>query len=391
MSSGILAGSISRSDGNFWNAYEIYEWVRYMYTHNETVFEGTDNANETINKLEAYALALAQAKLTTPSTATGVSEESVIVTTVAGRTLARKMIDQLKSNIHWRGSNDKLSVLFGSYEPLLSFLSVTGVLTRENLRSGPFSRLPDHGAALVVELISGDNDEKTSDELPSEENLSVRLYYRENTDEDTPFERYSMLGSGLGGQSIPYTSFARAASDDGLSSEEWCTICDAQQAPFCPTAMNLNEICKTADGDNNDASGMYGPDSGRMNPAVAGVIGATVFGAIGGLAAAALYLLAGVRLRRLGPEERSSMIGGFKGPEKRHGDADVEVTSGGAQQERVGSWELRGSDSGAQDGPGAGVSTKEPSRARMREVNQWREDDEISLVGATPVAVREGL
>lgn len=386
VSTGILAGLVSESDGNFWNAYEIYEWARYMYTHNETVFEGLDNANETLTQLETHALDLARAKLTIPRTADGVSEESAIVTTVAGRSLAKKIVDQFKSNIRWAGGRDKLSLMFGSYEPLLSFLSITGVLTREELLSGPFSRFPDHGAALVIELISDDDD--TSDDFPNEEDLSVRMYYRENANEDTPFEIFSLLNSGLSGQSIPYTSFAREMNEEGLTSDEWCTVCNAQQAPFCPTAMNLDEVCENTGSD--DDRGIYGPNYGPVHPAIAGIIGAVVFGLTAGFALATLYYCFGFRVSRVGPEERSSVMGGFKGPEKKPDDADVEVTRAGTQQERVGSWEMRG-DSDVQGVTDVGVAVKGPSQSRAREVDQWREDDEISLVGATPVAVRESV
>lgn len=391
VATGILAGSVSQSDGNFWNAYEIYEWARYMYTHNETVFEGWNDADEKLDELEANALTLAHAKLTTPSVSTGASEKTIKITTVAGRTLAKRVLDQLKGNIRRQGSHDKLSVMFGSYEPMLSFLSLAGILTRENLRDGPFSRLPRHGAALVVELIS--TDDGSSDVLPSEDDLRVRFYYREDADEATSFESYSMLGSGMSGESIPYTSFARAMTDDGLGSNDWCTICNAQEAPFCPTSMNLDEVCENGGSLNGDdggsnGSGMYGSGSTQMSPAVAGVIGAAIFGAVAGLVAACLYFLAGVRIRRVGAEHRASVLGGFRGAEKKPDDADVEVTGGGAQHPRIGSWELRGGDLGA---GAAAVKGKGSSKAGAREVNPWREDDEVSLVGATPVAVREGL
>lgn len=398
ISSSILkgAGSIMESDANFWNAYEIYEWARYMYAHNETVFDGLKNANETLAVLDMNALALAQAKLTTPDTAAGSNEEATIITTVAGRSLARKILDQLKSNIRWAGSHDKLSVMFGSYEPLLSFLSFAGLLTRENLASGPFSRFPDHGAALVIELIS--TDDQTSDVMPAEENLNVRLYYRENTDEDTPFEGFSMLGSGMSGQSIPYTSFARKVNEQGLSSDQWCDVCISQQAPFCPTSMNLDDVCKTINTDDDDDGKKYDFNALQMHPVIAGVIGAITFGMVGGVIASILYYCGGFRFVRVAPEERTSAIagfrGGFKGPEKKPDDADMEVTKAGAHQERIGSWELKSSDhdGAVQGASGAGLAVKQPSQAKTKEFDShWKDDDEVSLVGASPVAVRESI
>lgn len=395
LSASVFEGVINQGDGNFWNAYEIYEWVKYMYNHNETVFEGLDNGNDTLAELETNALALARAKLTRPNTSSSDGDDDTIAT-VAGRTLARRIIDQLRRSISSHGSQEKLSLMFGSYEPMLSFLSIAGLLDRENLLSGPFSRFPDQGAAFVIELISdaSDND-SSSDLIPDDEELRIRFYYRENTDSDTPFELFSLLNSGLGGQSIPYESFVREMTEKGLSTEAWCDTCDAQQAPFCPSAMDLDSLCSSSSNNStgSDSNGMYGPDSGRMHPVLAGFIGSLVLAGVLGIIATALYVLAGFRVARVGPAERSSMVGGFKGPEKKPDDADVGVTSGGAQQERVGSWELRGGDSAPPtfDGNGAGIVNKEPSRAATREVNRYREDDEVSLVGATPVAARESF
>lgn len=388
-----FAGSFDSATGNFWNAIEIYEWVKYMYSHNETVFGGLENANETLTTLENNALVLARAKLTAPDTANEEKEQedgdNDAIYTVAGRSLAWRIADRLRSTINQGESREKMSLMFGSYEPMLSFLSIAGLLNRENLLSGPFSRFPGHGAAMIIELIS--DAQESSDLIPDSENLRIRFYYRESADPDAQFESFSLFNSGFGGQSIPYTSFDREMMAQGLSSEEWCDTCGATQAPFCPSSMSLDDICK-----DSGSSGMYGSGSKGMHPAVAGVIGAIVLAAVLGVAAAALYFLAGFRLRRVGPEERSSMAGGFKGPEKKPSDRDVDVTGSGDQQERIGSWELRGADG---DPPppdfeannGAGLVAKQPSRAATREVNRYKEDDEVSLVGATPVAVRESI
>jgi hypothetical protein len=239
---------------------------------------------------------------------------------------------------------------------------------------------------MIIELIS--DADQSSDLIPDAKDLRIRFYYRESADQDAQFENFSLFNSGLGGHSIPYTSFDREMTGQGLSSEEWCNACGATQAPFCPLSMSSDE--------DSGSGGMYGSDDKGMHPALAGLIGAAVLAAILGVAAVALYFLAGFRLRRVGPEGRSSMAGGFKGPEKKPSDRDVNITGSGDQQERIGSWELRGADASPPQAEfeannGAGLVAKQPSRAATREVNRYKSDDEVSLVGATPVAVRESI
>ncbi|KAI6780865.1 Heterokaryon incompatibility protein 6 [Emericellopsis cladophorae] len=347
-SSGPLKGTIKDGYATLWNAVELYELVSYMYAHNQTVHDKLDNANETISQLEDYAFSLAQAKNQDPDDE---DDEAKALINIAGRTLATKVASQLQRNLGSQGDLAKLSVLFGSYEPLMAFLSVANVLTRENTLSGPFTTLPKPGAAMIFELI-GDTPDDTS-KTPDATDLRIRFLYRATADEDEEVQGFSLFGSGYGGKSIPYTAFQREMNDKGATTEEWCNICNSS-TPFCPS--------KSSDGDAGEhdeaASDLLGSNS-RIHPALAGLIGAVVMGATLGIAGFLLIAIGGFRVRRVSENERSSS--GFRGEP----DKDVAVGARGVSQERIGSWEMRG-------------GRKEGGAESVRDV-----DDGSSVFGAT--------
>lgn len=117
-----------------------------------------------------------------------------------------------------------------------------------------------------------------------------------------------------------------------------------------------------------------------MSPALGGLIGAMVTLAVALLAIGVLNWFGFVTFsRRSKPGVRSGSPGGFRGSDKRAGDADVTVTDRGVQHERVGSWELR-------DGPGE--SPIEPAEIGTTNLSRL-DDDEISLTGVQPVKIHE--
>lgn len=376
-----LNGTIHPGAADIWNSYELYEYVSYVYTHNQTVHNGLDNANDTLYKLGKYALALQRAQNTKPDGETNETVKELY--TIAGRTLAMRIADQLERNIDWDGDRDKLSIMFGSFEPILAFLSVGGLLTRENLLSGPFTRFPEPGAAMIFELIS--NITEDSDSIPKPEDLRIRFYYRASADENASFEGFSLFGFGNGGKSIPYTAFYREMMEMGVSSEEWCDVCNPATATWCSTGSDSSGE-GTGDGSGNGNL----TSTSQLHPALAGLIGALIMGAVVSLVAILLFALGGYRIRRVSPEERSrSTHGGggggggsqgFKGPEKKASDADVTVSSVGAQQERVGSWEMK---NGGYTVKGLGL--------RNETRDGYDTDGGVSVMGSAPVRPRESV
>ena len=359
-----LQGTISANDANYWNAYNIYELVSYLYRHNETVFKNLENANETLATLEAHATELERAK---NSDAVALSSDPLnTLYTVAGRTLGLRILDQLKNSILSDGDRNKLTLMFGSVRPMTSLFSVVGLLNRQNTQSGPLSRLPELGAAMVIELISDDVDGG----MPEENKLQVRFYYYPDAGVQDEPTLFSLYGSGNGGYSIPYTTFKTHMENDGLTPEQWCDVCKTSSS-WCAS--------ESSDSSDSSSSGSNSKCSSGLSRAVAGVIGAVVTAAIFGLIFAVVFGILGFRIQRSHPQSREGAFGGFKGPEKRPSDPDLTTSKGGAAQERIGSWEMRDD--------GAAVTTNDFSRRGGRRT----EDDGISVLDATPVRAHESV
>jgi hypothetical protein len=162
----------------------------------------------------------------------------------------------------------------------------------------------------------------------------------------------------------------------GVSSDEWCSICQPEDAAWC----------NTTGADHQDGDGGSSGHSG-LDPAVAGVIGAVVTLAFTAILGLALFFIFGFRLQRAGKDDGTTVVGGFKGSERMPDDKDVAISKGGARHERVGSWELR-------DGPGtppafngAGIVTSD----FHRHDDARTEDDAISVTGARVVNTRESV
>ncbi|OAA52879.1 hypothetical protein ISF_09262 [Cordyceps fumosorosea ARSEF 2679] len=355
LSSAPLRGLLPTDDANLFNAYDIHNLVRYERAHNKTVFDALPNAEATLARLAADAFTVARAK-TDPGSSTANDTASVTLT-VAGRTLARLVADQLNQTAV--ATAVPLTLLFGSFQPLMSLFSVTGLLTRDNVLSTALGNVTAPGAAAVFELVSENSGGGT---LPKPEDLSVRFVYRPTADANDTFQVFSLFGSGNGGRTIPYLAFRDKMAAIGRDAAAWCAICqpDAATATWCRSL---------------DAASSSGRS--QISPAVAGVIGALVMGALVALVVFALCALGGFRLRR-----RGAAGGGGGGAEKRAGDRDVRYGSEGDAQERVGSWEMRGQPEGQ-------------GRAAARAAEQQRnpfDDDAISDVdGAAPVRAREGF
>jgi hypothetical protein len=370
---GPLAGVIDPAEAEYWKAYEIYDLVKYMYTHNSTVFRQMDNPNDTLALLEATALELETA-LTSPHPDNNKNDETDVIYTVGGRTLADRVEYQLRDVAESNGEASKLTVMFGTHMPMMSFFHIADLKSGDNSTSSPFSKLPNPGSAMIFELIGNNAEERTA--LPSIEDLRVRFLYRDSADEDAEFKAASLFGSSGAEQGLPWTDFSRSMLNIGVDPYAWCDVCQPLGADWCDATRG-----GSFSGDSGDSG------SNSMSPAVAGVIGAMVTLAVTALLGLALFLICGFRLRR-SEKDSSNAAGGFKGSERMPDDKDVTVTKGGAQHERVGSWELR-------DGPGeppafngAGIVTSDFHR---REQSMGADDDGISVTGARVVNTRESV
>ncbi|KAH7133335.1 histidine phosphatase superfamily [Dactylonectria estremocensis] len=371
-----LQGIISLSDANLWNAYEIYDLVSYLYTHNQTVHDGFVNGTAILSILRKYATSMERIKNSyADGSDSAETKRKEILYSVAGRSLANRVARQFINNLQWSGSHDKLTLMFGSFDPIISFIALSGLLTTDSILDGPFSTLPNPGAALIFELVGEDSD--NPDLLPSFNDLSVRLLYRASADPDEEFTSYPMFDSESQNGLVPYSTFIETMQEMGVTAYDWCDVCGDTTAPWCLYSF-------TSEDDLNNPSS-------SLDPIVAGVVGAVIMGVVVALAAGCLYCFAGVRLRRKAVQDEPNppvgVVGGFKGPERMDGDKDVAVTKEGFHHERVGSWELKdGKPLPSFDA--VGIAPRDVPRERGRSLD---DDDDISVMGATPVKAHEAV
>ncbi|KAF5672447.1 hypothetical protein FHETE_3750 [Fusarium heterosporum] len=369
-----LEGTIDVDYASIWNAYPLWEFVDYQYRHNETVHEQLQNANVTLSFLNTYATTMERAQNSNLDSENDNSPTDVLYS-IAGRTLAYKVVSQFRSNIRWGSSYNKLTLMFGSMEPILSFISLSGLLTKDSILQEPWSTLPKPGAALVFELFGEDPD--FPDRQPATDSLRVRVSYRASADPDESFRNQPLFKSGPDG--IAYSKFIQTMNQLGRSANEWCDICGPTPAPWC---------------EQTDRGNTGWDDTFSIRPIIAGIIGAIVSFGVFAILLACLCICGGFRMRRKGSGETplsstavGSAAGGFKGPEKREGDADVVVTKQGIHHERVGSWELRSPNELPPQI--SGIVTNDLGHPRRRSLDD--SDDDISVMGATPVKARESV
>jgi hypothetical protein len=363
---------------NLQNAYNLWQFVDYQYRHNETVHEELGNANGTLTLLNYYATKMERAANSYSDRPDDNSRLGVLYS-IAGRTLAHKVMSQFRSNIRWGSNYNKLTFMFGSIEPIVSFIAVSGLLTKDNEEQSPWSSLPEPGAALVFELFGEDPD--SPDQMPSIDSLRVRMSYRASADADEPFRNQPVFKSGPDG--IAYTRFVQTMNMLGRSPSQWCDICGPPLAPWCSEPDQDNDT--------------WGDGSSSLGPVIAGIIGAVITIAVLAVLAGCLFACGGLRVRRKQAPETSpstaaavgGAAGGFKGPEKKDGDADVVVTKQGVHHERVGSWELRSPNELPPQPQTSGVVTKDFDAPRHRTMDD--SDDDISVIGAAPVKARESI
>jgi hypothetical protein len=363
-----FAGTLPMSMANYDYAYDLYDFAAYHYNHNKTI-------RATLQPEELKMLGMLadnqQFSLNGNLSASGLQQGDRI-RAIAGRTLAQKMVDQLQMHIATGGRTNKLSLLFGSFEPMLAFFALSG------LSNGPsgtvFQSIPAPGSAMVVELFSIGSDTSS---FPSTNDLWVRFMFRNGTESQMPFREYSLFNLGNSRSQIKWDEFTRNIAQFSIYDvPSWCNACGSSTV-FCMALGNSM-------GGGSPSVSIGQATSSRISPPIAGLIGAVVALAVTGLIAAAVVLLFGFRIHRkeAGPKGN---LGGFKGPEKMQADNDVVVTKTGARHERTGSWEL--------GGPGAApkpVDLKEETTFGATVIRR-DDDDNDSIMGIAPVNPRESV
>jgi Histidine phosphatase superfamily (branch 2) len=360
-----LDGIFSNSSVGYFDAYYIWDYLNYEYIHNSTVAENLDPIEVARVKVLAADWVFAMNANTSMSGNT----EGDHIGVIAGRTLAARILQAFYMTINTQGESDKMTLLFGSFEPMIAFAALADLMSPQN---SAFYNLPAPGSSFVFELFAlRENDIGTYPELNE---LYVRFLYQNGTEADSKAIEYSLFGRSPSQSMMSLSDFILGIERIMIYNvEDWCETCSSYSI-FCPAFTGSN------DNFNTGSSRHRG-----LSPTVAGVIGALVALAVLALIIAAAMIIGGCRVQRVNKKRRSE-LGGFKGAEKLASDQDLtlpkaqagaEVTEPGSAHirghERVGSWELR--DAKAEEAQKANMGAS--LNAHMRRSSF--EDDDLQV------------
>ncbi|KAJ5098372.1 Histidine phosphatase superfamily clade-2 [Penicillium argentinense] len=325
-----LSGAYDESQATYLNAVEIAEYLEYEILHNADAYSNVADYDIRRTRWLADQYTYATNAQTDSHSMIG------MMSSVGGQTLASSILFALKMNVQSYGTQQKMTLLFGSDEPAVALASLMGLATEQ--QSNFYSR-PVHGASLVFELFSFESDE-VYPSYPGADNLFVRFFLHNGTESST-FTSYPLFGSGPSQESIPFTEFQSELETFAMqSTQEWCARCNAESI-FCTGVMGESSSPK---------------QKKQMAPALAGVIGAMVT-----LAVILLFGVIGFLFCLRKRADHKASIGGFKGNDKHASDTDLtfrksiwgsaskpengdhEDPSGGIfvrGHERLGSWEM---------------------------------------------------
>ncbi|PFH60563.1 hypothetical protein XA68_10768 [Ophiocordyceps unilateralis] len=364
-----LQGTVPLEQANYVNALEVYNLVNYLYAHNETVFRKLGNAKEVISVLNTLAYSSERDKTgyngtADDSSAVAANASYADIYSIAGRTLATQLARRLATVVGAGGARGKMTLMFGSSRPLISFLSVAGLLTRQNVASGPLSHLPGPGAALVLEVVS-DAGAEDGRSFPRTSDLRVRFSYKPSADANETLTTYPLFGSGLDGATIPYTAFIRHMADRGTTVSQWCHVCHSYlTSPWCAVRPERSS-------------------SGNGSAIIAVLGSALVVFVIAFLGVVFCLRKEHTRCDRKKPVFKP--FGGFRGAQKGPSDADVDISQGGTREARTGSWEMRqGIGLATSNANAGGIVTRNFSTP-----SAYRQDDDCASLSGLPVKPRE--
>ncbi|CAD6446951.1 d8dca34b-a0a4-45cb-ae96-471e5151b4db [Sclerotinia trifoliorum] len=327
---------------NYGNAIDLYYHALYQYNHNSSIAD-MPNSLGLLQTLNGFASEQA-ISFNTPSTGSSIQY-------IAGQTFASKIIQQFQQTISSSGISDKLSLYFGSYEPMLAFFYLSSLSTSD-VTGRRFSMFPDYGSVMAFELFSYVEEGRydSSTHFPNANELWVRFIFRNGTSNTDPLISYPLFNLGNSEVDMKYNDFVTEIGNFAMNDlSDWCSVC-ASISLFCEAILS-NE---SSDSDPKNSNVLR---SKAVNGVVGGIIGAIVTLVVLILVALILALL-GFRMQYrekklthsvggVGILKRGSSAGGggFKGPEKLASDTDLNIVheprvGATVKHERAGSWEM---------------------------------------------------
>ncbi|KAI1804561.1 phosphoglycerate mutase-like protein [Daldinia bambusicola] len=365
---------------NYGYAYDLYDYAQYAYDHNQSVRDALGEDRLAVLRSLANSQ---QVNLNGNLSASG-ARPGDMIQAISGRTLAAKAVAQLRTHINSGGSADKLTLMFGSFEPFLAFFALADLVGGDDDVSGPFAQIPGPGAAMVFELFTTDDDAA----YPRQDSSWVRFLYRNGSGPDAPLTEYPLFGRGNSETRMTWADFQAGVDKFAVPDlSDWCNVCQSLTL-FCSELGGSNP--GSSEGSSSDGSGrsIQNGNNASLSPAVAGVIGAVTAIGVLSLAGVSAFVFGGLRIRRNGSSDdarRHSSLGGFKGAEKMASDHDVSFTKSGARHERVGSWELGAPSAAGKVTVPAPVAVPDSGVFGASVRRDVKDDDGDSILGASPV------
>ena len=161
------------------------DYLNYEYIHNSTVADNLDDIELARVKVLAADWVFAMYANTSASG----NNEGDHIGVIAGRTLAARILQAFYTTINTQGDSDKMTLLFGGFEPMIGFAALAELVSPQN---AAFYNLPEPGSSLMFELFAlRENDIGT---YPDFDELYVRFLYQNGTDEDSTAAEYPLFG-----------------------------------------------------------------------------------------------------------------------------------------------------------------------------------------------------
>lgn len=253
----VLCSVLPSETVNYYNAHYISDYLHYEYIHNTTARDMILPQDLDHARYLANQLVFAQNGHLNPSESENKSED---LDAIAGKTLAYYVVEALERNIHTQGAMNKISLVFGSVEPMVAFYSLLGLPSSEQSN---FYGSPNLGASLALELFSWESD-PLAPYPTSDTDLMVRFILRNETDSwdiSAGFIPYPMFGFSPSQTVLPYKEFLSNLINNMMGVSSWCRTCSSSSV-FCTAYTTYTDPY----GD------PYDTNKG-MTPIIAGVIG----------------------------------------------------------------------------------------------------------------------
>ncbi|KAM5439029.1 hypothetical protein McanMca71_003431 [Microsporum canis] len=226
----MLVGVYTRDMASVLYAPLVYEYLNYQYTYNSTARGIISRAD--VEKARQYANEWAHET----SSSADVSWSKDRMLAIGGRSLAYSIMFALQQNERTQGSSNKLSLLFGGYEPMMAFINIAISAQHRKGLNG----IPNYGASMVIDLFSVEEEDGLVEYPSDDSKLMVRFMLRNGTDASDPetnFTPHPMFGNSLHQTAMPYKEFVSQMVYNMKSTSEWCRSCNSRQ-DFCSQYVN---------------------------------------------------------------------------------------------------------------------------------------------------------